>query len=206
MDLIKRSLSKWIQAAIILTIGILCIVIGASNDMNTIQSASDSISIIVGIVLVIVGSLSIILAVMLGILAKKGFLANSLIGGFALAIGISLLCNHYAAGLLGLLIYIVPFILLVIGSIILAEGIYLLVRGTMAKKTNSVLVPAIVTMTIGIVAVVLGALCVNGNVISGSIQFVVFGIVLCAIAAFMVLLTFVRLPDAIITVVKVDKE
>ena len=204
MDLVKKSLSKWIQAAIILTVGILCIIAGANTD--TSAKAADTISIVIGIVLVIIGALSVILTVLIGILAKKSFAGNAIAGGFALAIGISLLCNHYAMGLIGLLIYVIPFILIVLGSIILADGVYLLVRGILAKKVGEILVASIVIMIIGLTALVLGILCVNGNVISGNIQCVVFGIVVSFIALMMVLLTFVRLPDAVVTVVKVDSD
>ena len=59
MDLIKRSLSRWIQAALILVIGILCIVAGASGNgnPNTAQNATDAISIVIGIVLIVIGAL-----------------------------------------------------------------------------------------------------------------------------------------------------
>lgn len=208
MDLVKRSLSRWIQAALILVIGILCIVAGASGNgnPNTAQNATDAISIVIGIVLIVIGALAVILALVLGIMAKKGFAANAITGGFALAIGISLLCNHYAAGLIGLLIYVVPFILIVIGSIIFADGIYLLIRGIVAKETKKVLVPSIISMVIGVAAIMLGALCLNGNVIGYNVQFIIFGIVLCVVAALMVLLTFVALPAAVVAVVSVEKE
>ena len=204
MDLVKKSLSRWIQAAIILTVGILCIIAGASNDLQTSANAQKAISTVMGVTLVVIGALSVILAILIAILVKKSFAANAIPGGFALAIGISLLCKPYAAELIYLLIYIIPFILIVLGSIILADGVYLLVRGILSKKIGEIIVASIVIMVIGITALVLGILCVNGNVISGNIQCVVFGIVVAFIALMMILLTFVRLPDAVVTVVEVD--
>lgn len=207
MDLVKRSLSTWIQAAIILTVGILCIIAGASKDVQTSQQAADTISIILGIVLIIVGSLSIALAVVVGILAKKGFAAIAIPGGFALAIGISLLASHYAAGLIGLLIYIVPFILIVLGAVILADGVYQIVKGSLAKNLKGSLIPAIILIVIGTIGIVLGALCIgNDPIIGKDIQLIIFGIIVCLVAALMVLFTFVRLPDAVVTVVKVEED
>ena len=206
MELVKRSLGKWIEAAILLVIGICCIVFGAATDWKAQANAADTISITIGIVFVVVGAISIILAIVLGILAKKGFAGIALPGGILLAVGISVLVRHYIVDLIGLLIYVVPFILIVVGAIVLADGIFLLVRGSKSKKTNSVLVPAIITMVLGLCAIVLGSLCVNGCVIGGDVQFVIFGIIVCLVACAIVLLTFVKLPDAVVTVVKVDKE
>ena len=207
MDLVKRSLSKWIQAAIILTVGILCIVAGATKDAQTAGNAADSISVVLGIVLIVVGSLSIALAVVVGILAKKGFAAIAIPGGFALAIGISLVVLKYASGLIRLLIAVVPYILIVLGAVILADGIYQLVRGAVSKNVKGALVPAIILMVLGTIGIVLGALCIgNDPVIGKDVQLIIFGIIVCLVAALMVLLTFVRLPDAVVTVVKVEED
>ena len=207
MDLVKRSLSKWIQAAIILTVGILCIVAGASKDAQIAGAAADNISIILGIVMIIVGSLSIALAVVVGVLAKKGFAAIAIPGAFVLAIGISLVALKYAAGLIGLLIAVVPYILICLGGVILADGIYQLVKGITAKNMKGALIPSIVLMVIGTLMVVLGALCIGDKpVIGHDVQLIIFGIIVCLFACLMVLFTFVRLPDAVVTVVSVEKE
>lgn len=206
MDLVKRSLSKWIEAAILLVIGICCIVFGAAKDWRAQSNAADTISITIGVVFVIIGAIAVALAILVGVLAKRGFAGIAIPGGILLAVGISALANHYIVDLIGLFLYIVPFILIVVGSIVLLDGVFILVRGIQVKKANSVLLPAIITMVLGIATLVLGALCVNGCVISGDVQFIVFGIIVCLIACVMVLLTFVKLPDSVITIVKVDEK
>lgn len=207
MDLVKRSLSKWIQAAIILVIGILCIVAGASKDVQTSAKAAEGISMTLGIVLIIVGALAIALAILVEVLAKKGFLSIALPGGFALAIGISLVALKYAAGLIGLLIAIVPYVLICVGAVILAAGVLALVKGIIAKNVKGVLIPSVILIVVGTLAIVLGALCIgNDPVIAQNIQLIVFGIIVCLVACLITLLTFVSLPDSVVTVVTVKEK
>ena len=78
--------------------------------------------------------------------------------------------------------------------------------GLVGKNVKAVLVGVIVGMVIGVVAIVLGALCVGENpVIAQNVQLIVFGIVVCLLAVLLVVLTFVKLPDAVVVVVKQDK-
>ena len=115
MQFVKERLGKWIQAAIILTVGILCIVAGAvmgSNDPMGAADALDAISLVLGIVLIVVSSLSLLLAIVVAVLAKKGFAAVAFPGAALLALGISLCVAKYAATLITLLITVVPYLLL----------------------------------------------------------------------------------------------
>ena len=202
MDLVKRSISKWISAAIILTIGILVIVMGALNGKEGTPEAAEAISIVLGIVLIVVGSLALVLAIVGGILAKTGFLAGGIVAGVTLALGISLVVGKYAAGLISLFLYIIPFLLIVMGAIIIADAIYGLV---LAIKGKSKFIAQIISIVIGAVALTIGCLCVgNDPVIPQNAQLIVFGIVLCLYAVVIVLGTFFKLPTA--TVVVVAKE
>ena len=202
MDLVKRSISKWIGAAIILTIGILVIVMGALNGKEGTPEAAEAISIVLGIVLIVVGSLALVLAIVGGILAKTGFLAGGIVAGVTLALGISLVVGKYAAGLISLFLYIIPFLLIVMGAIIIADAIYGLV---LAIKGKSKFIAQIISIVIGAVALTIGCLCVgNDPVIPQNAQLIVFGIVLCLYAVVIVLGTFFKLPTA--TVVVVAKE
>ena len=201
MDLVKRSISKWITAAIVLTLGILIIVMGAAKDKAAGESAN-AISNVLGIVFIIVGALALILAVVVGILEKKSFVVSGVSAGITLAIGISLVVGHYAAGLISLFLYIIPFLLIVTGAVIIADGVYTLV---LAIKGKSSVFAQVLSIIIGVTALVIGCLCVGNNpVISQSAQLVVFGIIVVVYALLIFLGTFFTLPGA--TVVIVEKE
>ena len=212
MEFVKARLGKWISAAIIITVGILCIVAGAKlggDNIGEAVDALDSISLVLGIVLVIVGSLSLILAGVVAFLARKGFLAIGLPGGFLLAIGISLLpeYNRYAGDLILLLLRIVPFILIVVGAVILIEGGLNILNAVQSKDEKKVasLVAAIIVALLGMVAIVVGALCVGEDpVIKSSIQLVIFGIIVVLEGCLQLLASFIKPPDVVV-VVKEEK-
>lgn len=198
MDLVKRSIGKWINAAIVLTLGILVIVMGAAKDGS--PEAAEGISLVLGIVLIIVGALALVLAIVGGILSKLGFASTGVAAGLTLALGISLVVGKYAAALIVLFLYIIPFILIVVGAVILADAIFQLVLAI--KLKGSVITP-IIAIVIGAAAIVLGCLCVgNDPVIPQNVQLIVFGIVLCVYAVIMVLGTFFKLPAAVVVVSK----
>ena len=206
MSFVKERLGKWIEAAIILTVGILCIVAGAKmggNDWEAAKNALDSISLVLGIILIVVGSLAVVLGIVVVLLAKKGFLPVALPGGVLLAFGISLVVGKYAASLIGLFLYVLPFLLICVGAVILGEAIFTLVFAIKDKKVKSVLVLVIVFAIVAITAIVLGALCLGDDpVIKTNVQLIVFGIVLILMALLQVLSTFVKMP----TVVVIAKE
>lgn len=199
MDLVKRSISKWISAAIVLTLGILIIVMGALAGKEGSEDAAQAISVVLGIVLIVVSSLALVLAIVGGILAKTGFVAAGTVAGVTLALGISLVVGKYAAGLISLFLYIIPFLLIVVGAIIIADAIYTLVLAIIGKNK---FIAQIISIVIGVVAVTIGCLCVgNDPVIPQSAQLIVFGIVLCLYAVIIVLGTFFKLPTAAVVVV-----
>lgn len=211
MELVKRSLSKWINAAILLTVGILIIVSGVlmgNADLGDIlngdvQDTLNAISLVLGIVLLVVGGLSLILAVCVNIVAKKSFLAASLSAGVIIALGISLVVLKYAANVIFIVVGVLPYLLLVLGALFACDGVYGLVR---AIKAKGGLVSPIASIVIGVVAIVLGALCVGDDpVIAQNVQLIVFGIVICLEAVFMVISTFVKTPDVVVVVKKEGK-
>ena len=81
------------------------------------------------------------------------------------------------------------------------------VVGIIGKNVKGVLIGVIVGMVVGATAIVLGALCIGDDpVIAYGAQLIVFGIIVCLIAVLQVVLTFVKVPDAVIAVVAVEKE
>ena len=209
MSFVKERLGKWIEAAIILTVGILCIVAGAAmggNDWEAARNALDSISVVLGIILIVVGSLAIVLGVVVVLLAKKGFLPVALPGGVLLAFGISLVIGKYAATLIQIFLYVLPFLLICVGAVILCEAIFTLVFAIKDKKVKAVLVLVIVFAIVAIASIVLGALCIGKDpVIKTNVQLIVFGIVLVLMACLQVLSTFVKVPT-IVVIAKEEKE
>ena len=202
MELIKKNLGTWIKAALILTIGILFIVMGAAKPESS-ADANNAINVIIGIVLLAVGVLSLVFAVIAACIAKKGFLAVAVPGAIAIALGISILVAKYATTLILLVLYIAPYILIAIGALILADAIFRLVLSAKAKTIKDTLFAIVIAMIIGLVILTVGVLCINGWVISGDVQVVIFGIVLVVVACLQVLFTFVKGPEAVVTIVGV---
>ena len=202
MDFVKERLATWIYGLIILVIGILWIVAGAKmggDDLGAAADALDGISIILGIVLIVVGSLSLILSVAFALLAKKGFVLVALPGAVFLALGISLVVAKYAANLIGIILTIIPYFLIVLGAVILAGLVYRLVLAIKAKEKTPAIVGLSVAMAIAIAAIVLGALCVgNDPVIKAHIQLIVFGIIVALTGVFQITATFVKVPDVVV--------
>ena len=209
MQFVKERLGKWIQAAIILVVGILCIVAGAAlggNDPQTAADSLDAISMVLGIILIVVGSLSLVLAILAGVLAKTGFAGVAIPGAVLLALGISMVILKYAYGFIDLLLKVIPYLLLCVGAVVLIDAIFVFVLAATKKETKKALVGFIVSLIVAIAAIVLGALCIgNDPVIKYGVQLIVFGIIVCLIACLMVMLTFVKLPDAVV-IVKEEKK
>lgn len=209
MTFIAERLGKWIQAAIILVVGILCIVAGAklgSNDINAIinaQDTLDAISMTLGIVMIVVGSLSLCMAIFAFVVVKKGFAQVALPGAILLAIGISMVVLLYAYTFIDLLLKVVPYLLLAIGGVILLDAIFNLAKAILAKKVKEALVGIIVAIIVAAGAIVLGALCIGSDpVIKYGVQLIVFGIVVALTGALEFLLTFVKVPDTVVVVSK----
>ena len=210
MNFVRERLGKWIEAAIILTVGILCIVAGAAmggNDWEAARNALDSISVVLGIILIVVGSLAIVLGVVVALVAKKGFLPVALPGGVLLAFGISLVIGKYAATLIQIFLYVLPFLLICVGAVILCEAIFTLVFAIKDKKIKAVLVLVIVFAIVAIVSIVLGALCIGKDpVIKTNVQLIVFGIVCILMACLQVLSTFIKVPTLVVVTKEEVKE
>ena len=189
MLFVKERLSKWIQAAIILVVGILCIIAGAklgSESLQEIASAQDvldGISMTLGILMIVVGSLSLIMALFIALNAGKGFAAVAAPGAILLAIGISLVVAKYAYTFI--------------------EAIFILVNALKAKQGGTALLGFVFALAIAAGAIVLGALCVGEDpVIKYGVQLVVFGVVVTLVGALQFLATFIKLPDTVVVVEK----
>mgnify|MGYP003295774098 CR=1 FL=1 len=202
MEFVKKSISTWIVAAIILVVGILCIVAGAqigNSSLAELGDTSKAISLTLGISFIVVGSLGIILALVGSLLAKKGFAAGVGVAGVVLAVGIWLVVTKSAGTLIGLLLSFVPYVLVVVGGVMVIDSTFKLVDGIKAKEVKKALPAVIVGYVVAAIAVVMGALCL-ADVIKGNVQLIIFGILVAVYAVFMVLGTFVNIPTTVVVV------
>ena len=215
MEFVKKNLGKWVEAAIILVVGILVIVAGAtlgngSYDVATgtyTDVAADTltaISYVLGIAFIVVGALGLVMAGIAAIVSKKGFAAAGMAGGIVLAAGIWFVAKTQAANLIGLLIGYVPFVMIVVGAVILV------VNGLRDKNIKGVLVAVIIEAIVAVVSIVLGVLCIAENgegdtIITQGAQLIIFGIIVVVYGALVALSTFIALPKSV-TVIAVEKK
>lgn len=205
MNFVQERLGKWIQAAIIIVVGILCIVAGAKlsgNSLDAIASAQDTldgISLTLGIMMIVVGALSLVLAIIVGVTVGKGFAAVAAPGAILLAIGISLVVLKYAYTFIDLLLKVVPYLLIAMGGVVLLDACFTLIKAIRAKQVKAALIGFVVALVIAAGAIVLGALCIGDDpVIKYGVQLIVFGIIVALIGVFQFISTFIKVPDVVI--------
>lgn len=201
MEFVKKNISKWVSAVVLLVVGILCIVAGAVKGEDKLK-AYEGISITIGVALLVVAALVIILALVAAIISKgdKSFGAIAAIATITLAAGIFFVAEKYlGAELISILLGFVPYVLVVAGSIIAVDGILTIVFGIIKKNVKSAVISGIVSIVIGAVAIILGALMLgNDPVISMDARFVIFGIILIVFAIFSALATFITMPTIVV--------
>lgn len=204
LSLIKKNLSRWIGAAIVLAVGIICIVAGATNS----GSSFDTISVVLGIILTVVGSIGIVLAIASSIVLKKAVLGVALGSGIVLAFGIFLLVNQAVAGLvIGYIVTFIPYLLLVLGSIMFLNLVFTIVFAVKEKMVKSSITAIIFGLLISAAAITLGALSVGSNpIIPGSAQLIIFGVIIILVALLIILTAFVKMPSVVSIVTIKDKE
>ncbi len=194
MEFVRKNFNKWLTGAIVLVVGILCIVAGAQMQgaNGGVGDTIDAISMVLGITLIIVASLGLILALVGAILSKSGeFAGTALAVASTLALGIWFVVEKTAYEILSLIIGFVPYILLIAGAILAVDAIFGVVFGLVNKNIKEKLVDIIVYAVLAVVAIVLGALCIgNDPVIEGSVQLIVVGVLIVLAGAGMIVQTF----------------
>lgn len=187
MNLVRKNLSKFIEGAILLTLGILFIILGATKDNG---GARDAVSIIIAIVLLIVGVLSLVLVIWAGVKSKASFAAVGVTSAVLIGVAISLLDKKWAVDIVTFILFVLPYVLICVGAVIIADGILVLVRTLRAKGAA---LPAVLTIVTGAVALTIGCLCIGDNpVIKQDAQLVIFGIIVVVLAAISLLTTVVN--------------
>jgi hypothetical protein len=180
---LQSAITTWVTAAIVLTVGILCIV-AQNADGNAAGNAYDAISIVLGVTLIVVSTLGLVLNILV---LKRAASAITLANGIILALGIYLVVEKTAAGLLYILTDYAAYVLTVVGALFVCDAILVLVFGLVKKAdVKTILVPVCVEAIIGTVALVLGILALPSvNVIDKRLT--IFGIILIVYALFLVL-------------------
>lgn len=208
MDYVSERLGKWISSAIVIVIGILCIVAGAKFGSGSFDpSAVDTvkaISLTLGITMIVVGSLSLCLSLIVMLVTKgRGFVTVAIPGAFLLAVGISLVVHKYAFDLIMIIIRIVPFLLLTLGAVVLLDACFTLVRAIKEKKVKAALFAIIFAFLLAVGSIVLGALCVGDNpVIKENVQLIVFVIIVTLSGLLSLLSTFVKVNKVVVVAKK----
>lgn len=215
MELIKRSLSKWIESILTLVVGILVIVAGAqmgNTSMDALINGNGSadtiksISLVLGWSFIVIGSIGIIGAVISAIFSKSGFTAIA--AGVTLAVGIWLVVRQEAGKLMFVLIGFVPYVMIVVGAVLAVGAAFLVLNGVRTKVFKSALPTIVVEALLAIASIILGSLCIataeNGNtIIASNVQLIIFGIILVIYAIIGILATFIRIP--FVTILGVQK-
>lgn len=185
MLLIKKHLTKIIEAAILLTVGILIIIAGAANGNS--QGAKDAVSTISGVVMCVIGGITLVLLAFVGIKSKASFAAVGASSAALIGVGISLFDKTWLFPVLELMISVIPYVLISVGAVIILDGVLTLLR---AIKGKGLVFPPVVAIVTGAVALTLGCLCIGNNpVIGHDTQLVVFGIIVVVLAAVALLTT-----------------
>ena len=183
MKLVRKSLNKWIQAAIMLVVGILVIVAGAQMGKGSNPSdALNAISLVLGWTLIVIGSIGIIAGIFAAVVSHEAFATAAMSGGIILAAGIWFCVYREAANLMGVLIGFIPFVMIVVGCILAVDALLLVVNAVRKKAMKMALPAVIFGVIMAVVSIVLGALCIaKGNdgdtIIPGNVQLIIFGIV-----------------------------
>ena len=202
MDLTKKPLSKWLKDIITLVVGILLIIAGATGE----HGYTDAISQVIGITLIVLGSICVLFALFVGCKLRSGFALLGAPGTIMLLLGISLVMKLWASAVIKNLLTIIPFLVIAIGVIFLVDALMLTIfAGKKEKKSFVYMLPEYI---FSIAALVIGILCLvekdGSAIIHSNVQLIVLGIIVCLYAVYDFLLTVVKLPKSI-AVVKLGK-
>ena len=198
MEFVKKNIAKWASALILLVIGILCIVAGASSG-EAKANAYEGISMVIGISLLVISGLVLVVALVASIMSKgeAGFGITAIGVSVALALGIFFIADKSLGGqLIWLFLNFVPYVLIVVGSIIVVDAILNLVFAIVKKSSiKEVVIATVIIALFGVIAIVLGALMIgNDPVIEKDVQLIIFGIIIVIFAVLACLATFIAMP------------
>ena len=199
MELLKKSLGRWLVNILTFIVGILLIVAGAKYSSAT--GAMDAISMLLGITLIIISSISLILSFLLMVVVRKGFAASGILSGLLLSLGIWFVSYKTASSLILPTISLLPIVLIVLGVIFLIDSIDEFCFHFRFREMEFDTAHAITLTCISLASIILGILCVVkregglDTLIPTNVQLILFGIVMMVEALFRFLTTLSLLPS-----------
>ena len=195
MEKLSKLLSKLIIGGVILTIAILCFI--ANGDAKS--GAFGAISVVMGVTLLVVGALTVLASILL----KNRVLTLESAGAASiLALGIFLVSEQEVGGtLLKYVVQYVPYELVVVGVLLLADVVFILVKRA-TNKTEGIMVPVIGEVVAGSITLLLGILALTVDGIKNN-KFVILGVVLLIYSVFVILeglFTFLTVKTVVVSV------
>ena len=183
LESLQKKITTLAYAALLLVLGILCIIANAQANSGNYGDAADayqSISTVVGIVLIVIAAIGLIFGLVLAILSRTGAFATggSITSGLVLAAGIFFVSTTTAGDLIMLFLNFIPYVLVVLGAIVIVDAILSFVFAILAKKLKESLVMFIVKLVVGALVLTLGFVAMGDNWL-GNNKLMIFGIVLC---------------------------
>lgn len=206
-DFVKRiHIVEWAGACFSLIVGVMLMVynIGfyervagldsGNYDLHTLGRdtmtfTADFLSIFIGVLLIIAGA---------GFLAylfvsKRDFFnVSAVLGSLLIALGIFSIAASFGFQIILIFTSASPYILIVLGSVILIDGLYDLILGVTGESGITIL--SIVEIIISIVAIILGILFLAIDALNNSME-LLLGIFLIILAVMIVLNMFLHFSD-----------
>ena len=208
MELVKKSLNKWIISLVVLAIGILCIVAAATSGRQASADAYQAISVIIGITLICISGLTILFAFLATIVTKgeTSFGVGAISAALTLALGILFITDTALGGqLIWILLNYVPYVMLVVGAIFAIDAVIVFIYGIYKKNVKAAFYTAILEIIVAAITILLGALMVGNNpIISKEAQLIIFGIVLILYAVLLCITTILPVITVRNTIINVE--
>ncbi len=208
MELVKKSLNKWIISLVVLAIGILCIVAAATSGRQASADAYQAISVIIGITLICISGLTILFAFLATIVTKgeTSFGVGAISAALTLALGILFITDTALGGqLIWILLNYVPYVMLVVGAIFAIDAVIVFIYGFYKKNVKAAFYTAILEIIVAAITILLGALMVGNNpIISKEAQLIIFGIVLILYAVLLCITTILPVITVRNTIINVE--
>lgn len=205
MELIKKFLSKWIIHILTFVVGILSIIAGAElggrswDSINSSIASMHVISMVLGITLIVVASISLLASFVLMVLLRKSLLSSGIVSGILLSFGIWFVAYDTAGDLIILTVALIPFIMIVLGTLFLIDCIHELILSVRYKETAGNPMSIVISLILAVATIVIGILCyvTNGSgqtIIPRNVQIIILGVILCLESLFQFLGSFVAVP------------
>lgn len=181
MEKLSKFLSKAIVGVVMFTIAILCFVVNSRSKNSS--GAFEAISIVMGVTFIVVASLAFLATMLIKrrIATPEGLAAASL-----LAVGIFFAADKTVGGMiLTYIVEYVPYELVVVGSVFIADAILILCLA-LKNKTNNYMIPVVAECITGGITLLLGILAFTVDGIKNN-KFLILGIILIIYSIFVIL-------------------